>query len=64
MAIRSFWKIYHAIKIFLENLPFNRNISMEIDIKGKFPRLYGYARDNGESGKICHCLQQSRRSIG
>jgi hypothetical protein len=37
---------------------------MEIDIKGKFPRLYGYARDNGESGKICPCLQQSRRSIG
>jgi hypothetical protein len=43
MTIRSFWKIYHAIKIFLENLPFNGNISMEIDTKGKFPCLYGYA---------------------
>jgi hypothetical protein len=37
MTIRSFWKIYHAIQIFLENLPFNGNISMEIDTKGKFP---------------------------
>jgi hypothetical protein len=25
MKIRSFWKIYLAIKIFLENLPFNPN---------------------------------------
>jgi hypothetical protein len=31
MKIRSFLKIYHANKIFLENLPFN---SMAIDIKG------------------------------
>jgi hypothetical protein len=43
MTIRSFWKIYHAIQIFLENLPFNGNISMEVDTKGKFPCLYGYA---------------------
>jgi hypothetical protein len=34
MKIRSFWKIYHAIGIFLENLPFNGNISMEIDTYG------------------------------
>jgi hypothetical protein len=55
MTIRSFWKIYHAIKIFLENLPFNANISMEIDTNGKFPCLYGYAyRDNPESVKIAH----------
>jgi hypothetical protein len=43
MKIRSFWKIYHANKIFLENLPFHGIISMEIDINGKFPCLYGYA---------------------
>jgi hypothetical protein len=28
---------------FLENLPFNGNISMEKDTNGKFPYLYGYA---------------------
>jgi hypothetical protein len=27
----------------LENLPFNGNISIEIDTNGKFPCLYGYA---------------------
>jgi hypothetical protein len=43
MKIKSFWKIYHAIKIFLKNLPFNGNISMEIDTNEKFPCLYGYA---------------------
>jgi hypothetical protein len=39
----SFWKIYNTIKIFLENLPFKGNISMEIDTDGKFPSLYGLA---------------------
>jgi hypothetical protein len=42
MIIRSFWKIYHENKIFLENLPLNGYISMEIDYNGKFPCLYGY----------------------
>jgi hypothetical protein len=42
MKIRSFWSIFHANKIFLEKLPFNGYISMEIDTKGKLP-LYGYA---------------------
>jgi hypothetical protein len=27
----------------VENLPFNGNISVEIDTKGKFPCFYGYA---------------------
>jgi hypothetical protein len=40
MKIRSFWKIYHANKIFLENLPFIGNISTEIDTNGKFPCVY------------------------
>jgi hypothetical protein len=39
MKIRTFWQISQANKIFLENLPFNRNISMEIDNNGKFPFL-------------------------
>jgi hypothetical protein len=43
MKIRSFWKIYHANEMFLENLPFYGIISMEIDTNGKFPCLYGYA---------------------
>jgi hypothetical protein len=43
MKLKSFWKIYHAIEIFLENLPFNGNISMEKDTNGIFPCLYGYA---------------------
>jgi hypothetical protein len=43
MELKSFWKIDHANKIFLENLPFNGNISMEKDTNGKFPCLYGYA---------------------
>jgi hypothetical protein len=38
MKIRSFLKIYHANKIFLENLPFN---SMEIDIKGTVAQDFG-----------------------
>jgi hypothetical protein len=44
MKIRSFWKIYHSIKIFLGILPFKGNISMKIDTNGKFPCLYGYAK--------------------
>jgi hypothetical protein len=43
MKIRRFWKIYHANKIFFENLPFHGIISMEIDTNGKFPYFYGYA---------------------
>jgi hypothetical protein len=42
MKLKSFWKIYHENKIFLENLPFNGNISMKKDTNGKFPSLYGY----------------------
>jgi hypothetical protein len=38
----SFWKIYHEKKEeILENLPFYRNISMEVGIIGKFPWIYG-----------------------
>jgi hypothetical protein len=34
----SFWKIYHEKKKqILENLPFYRNIFMEIGIMGKYP---------------------------
>jgi hypothetical protein len=43
MKLKSFWKIDHANKIFLENLPFNGNVSIEKDTNGKFPCLYGYA---------------------
>jgi hypothetical protein len=43
MQITHLWQIYHENKEFLENLPFNGNISMKIDTNGKFPCLYGYA---------------------
>jgi hypothetical protein len=52
-----FWKIYHVKNTFLENLPrsmiflehlpFNGFISMEMDTNGKFPCLYE-PRDNSE----------------
>jgi hypothetical protein len=45
MVILLYLKIYHRKKIFLENLPWKKifygNISMEIDIMGKFPWIYG-----------------------
>jgi hypothetical protein len=51
---RSFWKIYQANKIFLENLSFNGNISMEIDINGKFPCLLCISLETKvEGGKNC-----------
>jgi hypothetical protein len=43
MKLKSFWKIYHANEIFLENFPFVGNISMGKDTNGKFPCFYGYA---------------------
>jgi hypothetical protein len=65
MKIRSFCKLYHTNKIFLENLPFHGIISMEIDTITENSHAYmDMPRDNGESGKICPCLQQSRQSNG
>jgi hypothetical protein len=56
MKLTSFWKIYHANKIFLEYLPLNGNENSHsyLDIP----------TDNGQSGKSCPYHPWSRRSIG
>jgi hypothetical protein len=67
MKLRSFWKIYNANKIFLEKLPFNARIFPWKTILTEFSHAYmdmPTATGNGQSGKSCPYLQQSRRSIG
>jgi hypothetical protein len=64
MQMSHFWKIYHANKIFLENLPFHGIISIEIDTTENSHAYMDMPRDNGESGKNCPCLQRSWRSNG